>query len=1164
MKKPPDHTVTRRELLKVGAIGLIADGIPNAVLGVSFSGPDALTEDFIKPPDSARPWVYWFFMDGNLTREGITADLEAMKKAGIGGAVYMEVGLGIPPGPVEFMSDLWQDLLGHAFLQADRLGLQIALASGPGWCGTGGPWVKPEESMQHLVASETSLKGPVKFNAQLPKPTPRTPFFGEATLPPELHKVWKEFYQDVLVLAFPTPTGDARIPDVDEKALYTRGSYSSQIPGTYSSRPWVRPFLPMTGVYAQLSSEECIVSGDVLDITDKLTPDGRLLWDVPSGNWTIMRMGRTITGQTTRPAPKPGLGLETDKFSRTAINAHFDAYITPLLSKSQQPKHAQRGLTTLHFDSWEMSSQNWSANFREEFHQRRGYDLARFLPTFSGYVVDNPEVSERFLWDFRRTAQELVIENQAMRLRELGERHGLQLALEPYDLNPCSDLELGSAADIPMGEFWSTESGIPTEFSLVEATSVGHTLGRPIISSEAFTAGTQELWHQYPGSMKNQGDWALCAGINRFVFHRFQAQPWSDRIPGMTMGLKGGFGVHWDRTQTWWDMVPAYHLYLSRCQQMLRRGLFVADILYLTSEGAPNVFLPPPSAFHFGQLPDRQGYNFDGCSADALITRAAVKDGCIVFPDGMTYRLLVLPQVQMMTPALLQKINKLVEDGASVIGTPPSKSPSLVNYPQCDQEVQKIANILWGNEDTLSRKVGKGQVFCEPEAMRARDANPLNKSYWIWSPEDTATPVMHAATKRYFSRRFEIEDARTINSAQVAIAASASFEFFLNGQSVETGQDYRKVQRVDVTSLLRSGNNMLTAVAATNDKSSSLYPGLIGALTIHFDDGKSQIINTDRQWNSSLTDRGAQRHAIELGAFDASPWKLNQASLQEDTIYPSYRVTSRVMSRMGVLPDFDGGDGIRYIHRRDGDQDIYFIASRERRTQTTTCQFRISGRQPEWWNPMTGERRNLPQFVEKEGRTSISIHLSPFESGFVIFRRPTDRLARGSQNFPELKTITTLTDQWNVAFDPKWGGPAEIVFPALEDWSKRSELAIRYYSGKAVYRTTFDCTLTASKTSYCISLGIVKNLASVKLNGRDLGVVWCDPWQVAIPDGVLQERNNQLEVVVANLWINRLIGDSGLPQEKRFTWVPDNPFCPESTLQESGLLGPVTIRQYSQ
>ncbi len=953
---------------------------------------DSLKEEFVSPPDAARPWVYWFFMDGNLTRDGITADLEAMNKAGIGGAICMEVGIGIERGPVEFMSPAWQELIGHAFSEANRLGLQLAMAAGPGWCGTGGPWVKPDQSMQHLVASETAARGPARFDAVLPRPQPRKPFFGEDTLTPELHKAWQDFYQDVALLAFPTPAGNARLADADEKALYFRAPYSSQ--------PGVKPFLPAPAEHPETPGDHCIDAGKTIELTGKLDPDGRLLWDVPPGDWTIMRFGRTITGQTSRPAPAPGLGLESDKFDPAAMDAHFAAFIETLLRKVGEPVAPGRGLTTLHFDSWEMSSQNWSPKFRDEFKARRGYDPAPFLPAMSGRIVDSVEVSERFLWDLRQTAQELVIENHVLRLKTLGQKHGLELSIEPYDLNPCSDLLLGSAADVPMCEFWSKGWDFPTEYGCVEASSIAHVTGKSIVGAEAFTGKPGEDWQQYPASMKEQGDWALCAGINRFVFHRYQAQPWLDRYPGMTMGP---YGVHWERTQTWWDFAGAYHRYLSRCQQMLRRGLFVADILYLAPEGAPSVFCPPPSAFQDG-FQDRRGYTFDGCAPDILIDHASVQDGRIVFPDGMSYRMLVLPRFDTMTPRLLQKITELVEDGAVVLGAPPRKSPSLSGYPACDGHVRELAAKLWGAGEAVPRRdMGTGQIIL-----------------------DTAAPA------------------------------------------------------------------------------------------------------------------GGQAKASEL--------------------YPDYATTAKLLSDMGLPPDFDTDGNLRHIHRRDGGADFYFIANRNGETQAATCRFRVSGRQPEWWNPMTGACRDLPDFITKEGVTALPVRLDAYESGFVIFRKPIATDARRGANFPERSTVLTLAAPWNVSFDPKWGGPERVVFAHLEDWSKRPEPGIRHYSGKAVYRTTFDCPADAAKGRCYLSLGAVKNLAAIALNGTDLGVVWCDPWRAEIPGGVLKEHGNALEITVANLWINRLIGDAALPQEKRLTWTTYNPFHPDSPLQESGLLGPVTIQ----
>lgn len=1108
---------------------------------------DLLEQEFASPPDTARPWVYWFFMDGNLTREGITADLEAMKQAGIGGAIYMEVGVGIEKGPVEFMSPQWQELLGHAFVEADRLGIQIALAAGPGWCGTGGPWVKPEQSMQHLVASETTAKGPAKFDEVLPQPKPRTPFFGEGTLTPELRKVWKTYYRDVAVLAFPTPSGSARIADVDEKALYHRAPYSSQ--------PGVKPYLTAPANLDTLPNEQCITSEKIIDLTGKLDADGQLKWDVPEGNWTILRFGATLTGQTSRPAPDPGLGLESDKFDTAAIDAHFDAYISTLLQKTGDPKNPGRGLAALHFDSWEMSSQNWSPKFREEFAQRRGYDLTQYLPAMLGRVVDSAELSERFLWDLRQTAQELVVENHVLRLKELGRKHGLELSIEPYDLNPCSDLTLGSAADVPMCEFWSKGFGFSTEFSCIEATSIAHTMGRPIIGAESFTAAPGEDWRQHPDSMKEQGDWALCAGINRFVFHRYQAQPWLDRFPGMTMGP---YGVHWERTETWWDMADSYHRYISRCQQMLRKGLFVADILYLAPEGAPNVFCPPSSALQ-GSLPDRRGYNFDGCAPEILMSRASVKEGRIVFPDGMSYRLLVLPRFDTMTPRLLQKIVELVENGATVIGAPPRKSPSLVDYPKCDQQVQELAAKLWGeNKPVPQRTVGKGVVILDEEAVpKAEEANPLALAQWIWHPE--GNPAISAPPgKRYFHRSFEIENNRVIKSAHGTMTADNSFELLVNGKSAGTGNNFNIAQTMDVCALLKPGQNELTVIAENSDNKAN-PAGLIGSLTLHFTDSSTTVINTDRQWSSSTSADGPQTPAMELGAFNMPPWQLKESTPWQRDLYPGYDTTAQVLAKLNVPPDFESNGSLRYIHRREGDTDLYFIANRESQTQTLDCRFRVSGRQPEWWNPLTGARRDLPEFSEEAGITTIPMRLDTFESGFVVFRKPVKKTADSGKNFPELTPVLTLTAPWEVSFDPQWGGPEKIVFASLEDWSQSSEPGIKYYSGKAVYRTTFDYPADTLKTPCVLALGMVKNMATVKLNDQNLGTVWCEPWRVEIPEGALQEKNNRLEITVANLWINRLIGDSNLSKGKRLTWTTLDVFKPDSPLQESGLLGPVTV-----
>ena len=674
-------------ILAAGLLAALA-----GLLGGCRPGPAAgdLEKNFAEPPDSARPGVYWYFLNGNLNGREMTADLESMKAAGLGNLVFLEVDIDEPPGgPVAFMSPEWQELFVRSVRDAERLGIDITLGIGPGWCGSGGPWVEPEQAMQHLVFSSVDLKGPRRFAGSLPLPEQRST---------EFHKMASPFYKDVAVWAFPSRA--PVIADIDEKALFDRGPYSI----------WkhVKPYLPAPATYAEPGPEGVIPPGEIVDLTERLRPDGALDWEVPAGAWTVVRMGRRPTGASSRPAPSTALGLECDKFDAAALASHLDRYVGELLRKIG-PRVNEHGLTTLHMDSWESGAQNWTPSFLAEFKKRRGYDARPWLPVYTGRAVRSLEMSERFLWDLRLTGQELVLERHAEAVKAYGRERGLSLSIEPYDMNPAGDLDLGAVADVPMAEFWN--NSVDSAYSCFESTSVAHVMGRPIVSAEAFTSvGGLDA---YPWSLKDQGDWALAVGINRFVFHTFAHQALGDAYkPGLAFGP---YGVSWHRNQTWWPMASAYHRYLTRCSELLRQGVAVSDVLYLTPEGTPHIFLPPPSALEGrGPLADKKGYGFDGCSPKILMARAEVKDGRIAFPGASSYRLLVLPRVDTMTPGLLAKVRDLVRAGATVVGTPPVKSPSLAGYPACDSEVRSLAEDLWASlvapKTPTKRAYGKGAV----------------------------------------------------------------------------------------------------------------------------------------------------------------------------------------------------------------------------------------------------------------------------------------------------------------------------------------------------------------------------------------------------------------------------------------------------------------------
>lgn len=972
-----------------------------------------LEKNFVNPPNSARPGVYWYFMDGNLNSKEMTADLEAMKTAGLGNLVFLEVDVGIPKGPVKWMSESWQDLFVQSVRDAERLGIDITLGIGPGWCGSGGPWVKPEQSMQHLVFSSVDLKGPQSYLAKLPAPAQRsTPW----------HKMANPFYEDVAVFAF--PVRKPLIADINEKALFERGPISSA--------KNIKPYLPTSALYTEPAPSAIIQPKEIVELTKHLKSDGTLDWNVPDGDWTIVRMGRRVTGANTRPAPKAATGLECDKFDAKALEDHLGQFVGVLLEKIK-PRAKEYGLTTLHMDSWESGAQNWTPSLLEEFEKRRGYDARPFLLTYTGRAVESLEKSERFLWDLRLTGQELILENHAEVVKKYGHDNGLTLSIEPYDMNPAGDLDLGAVADIPMAEFWN--NSLNSAYSVFESSSIAHVMGKSIVSAESFTSNG--ALDAYPWSLKNQGNWAFAAGVNRIVFHTAVHQALGDAYkPGMTMGP---YGVHWHRNQTWWPMVSAYHRYLTRCSELLRQGVTVSDVLYLTPEGVPHVFQAPDSALEDakGMLPDKKGYGFDGCSPKILMERAEVKDGLIAFPGGSSYRLMVLPQVQTMTPALLSKIRDLVKAGATVVGSPPLKSPSLVGYPACDEQVQTLAKELW-------------------DALEA-PANVIKRTY-----------------------------------------------------------------------------------------------------------GKGAI-----HWGGIL-----------------SP----DLTVPQPALYPDYEHTASILKSMGVVEDFTATAPVRYGHRRTNDRDIYFVSNKKGNAIKADCRFRVSKGRPQLWDSVTGDQRLLKQYVRADGQTTIPMEFDGFQSFFVVFDG-TEEISSSEtgKNFPELKPLQELSGAWELAFDPKWGGLEKLEFESLQDWTKRPEEGIKYYSGIATYRKVFDFTpgvgsqeLGVSKTAnehsrLYLDLGVVHDMARVKLNGKDLGVVWCAPWRIEIT-GAIKSGDNQLEIEVANRWMNRMIGDKqpadanvrtvecppgflgGKPLKAgRYTFSTHDPYNAKSPLVPSGLLGPVGI-----
>ncbi len=272
-----------------------------------------------------------------------------------------------------------------------------------------------------------------------------------------------------------------------------------------------------------------------------------------------------------------------------------------------------------------------------------------------------------------------------------------------------------------------------------------------------------------------------------------------------------------------------------------------------------------------------------------------------------------------------------------------------------------------------------------------------------------------------------------------------------------------------------------------------------------------------------------------------------------------------VLISKNVLPDFESKGvsekgHIDYIHRQTTNADLYYVCSKWQPVETVECTFRVSGKQPELWNPVTGEIRKLTNFRSENGRTIIPLKFDPCGSYFIVFREAIS-VQNNHTNWSEFQTVQTIKGSWDVSFDPKWGGPQKTIFEQLSDWSLNADKGIKYYSGKATYRKTFDLDDKVKNDAvYYLDLGKVHELAQVRLNGKSVGVLWSKPFHADITS-LLKPTGNVLEIDVVNLWPNRLTGDAFLPDEEKYTQTNIRKFTRHTKLLPSGLLGPVVLKQ---
>lgn len=1057
-----------------------------SALLMGCAAADKRETGFVTPPSSVQTGTYWYWIEGNISKEGVEKDLEAMKAAGINRAFVANIGgagTGDPNSQykVEFMSDEWWNITRAALKKATELGIDIGMFNSPGWSQSGGPWIKAGQTMRYLNSSRTVVKGPGRVTVKLPQPA--------------------DEFQDVKVVAFPNPTpagtvlttanasitavpsmGDlTALTDGDNSTdvrLATNGEYIIEInpqdwftarsivvrpapasintdvelqamdaDGRYQTvsrfninrtRDWKKvgfdPYADVVMSFDPVKSDSyrvvfrsvgagagiaelalssvprverykekslaklfqsevpawdeylwreqpqaddrsmAVQPGQVIDLSDKMTTDGTLTWDVPEGEWTVLRTGMTPTGVVNEPACPDATGYEVDKLSRKHAEEHFDAYIGEILRRI--PADERKSFKLLVQDSYEVGGQNFTDDMIPVFKERYGYDPVPYLPVLSGVVVGSQHDSDAFLWDLRRLVADKISYDYVGGSREVAHKHGLTTWLENYGHwgFPGEFLQYGGQADEVGGEFWADPPLGDIENRL--ATSCAHIYGKKLTSSETSTSAGPSFVRT-PSSLKQRMDRFFTYGVNNTVLHLYISQPSEDRLPGSN----AWFGTEFNRNNTLFKHMDLYTQYIKRCNYMMRQGWYQADVAYFIGEDAPRmVGIMEP------WIP--AGYQYEHMNAEVIMRDMTVKDGMLTLPHGVQFQVLVLPRrLKTMRPELLEKIERLILDGAIVMGPAPERSPSLQNQPEADRRVKEMAARIWGDVDGVNvkqRRYGKGMI-CD-------------------------------------------------------------------------GLDF-------------------------------------------------------------------------------------------ETLF----------AQLGYVPDCKVSDGMNVYqgHQKDGDTDIYILSNQDNRALTMDVAFRVTGKQPELWDPVTGVIRKLPAFRQEEKTTVVPMKLDKNECVFVVFREKGEPSATTLEaNYPAPLRTQEATGEWNVVFESAFKTPSPVRMTTLDNLSDNANDSIRYFSGTATYTTSVNLDRAGRGEHMFMAFDNVGTMAKVYINGKYAGGVWTAPYRLDVTDFV-KNGNNDVKVEVVNTWVNRIVGDMNLPESERETYLFVNHLNAKTPLPPSGIIGKV-------
>lgn len=1085
----------------------IALAVFTLVVGNCFTSAraDGLKSGFANPPEETKPWCYWYWISDNISREGITKDLEAMAQVGIGevfvGNIFLDE---VPAGKVKVLSEAWWEMVEHAIREGNRVGVNIGLFNCPGWSQSGGPWISPEQAMRYLVSSELRVQGPLRFEGKLA--IPKAPF------------------QDVAVIAFPAPTEDNHTLSGEKTAGDgLRFVFQNDQPFTARGVFLTPTTAPWRGT-AILRAEDA--DGNLRDVTSFAFDRSNMAVGVgpmPQGPVTIAFPAVTsLRFELLFPGAPANADLES---AVLRAGARLDSYVEKQLGKMHPTP----------------------------------------LPMWYDYKWPQPSEPD---------AQSLIVSrDDIVNLTDLLDDSGTLT----WDVPP-GDWVIQRVGMTPTGAHNSPAS---PEAQGLEVDKMNRTL-----AAYHFEQFIGQVLHRVPKDQR--------AAFTRVVADSYEmgSQNWTDGFEETFQQTYGYDPLPWlavlqgrlvgsaDQSERFlWDLrrLVADRIateYVGGMRDVSRQhdlGLWLENYGHW---GFPSEFLK------YGNQSDRIGgeYWVTG-NLGSIECRAA--SSC-----ANTYG------------------KKFVSAEAFTGGPPFQNSPADLK-----------ARGDWSFCEGINHFVLHVYIHQPWE-----DRRPGVNAPWGTEFNRHNTWFEQSGTWIDYVRRccWMLQQGTRVADVAYFIGEDTPAMTGVRRPALPEGYDFDYINAEVIEKHLTVEDGLLKLPHGTTYRVLVLPPRTTMRPAV-----LRKIRDLVRSGATVLGPLPSQSPSMQdFPQCDAEVKRLAEELQTGEHQVIAGKELPEVFASLDLAPDFESGVELRFTHRRTSDSDIYFVANPSAEPVSTVVAFRTVGKAPELYRPDTGIIELPAVYDFDEHTVRVPLQLEAYGSLFVVFREPADvdrvvsvqrngqpllstaigslakttsqpsqeqprsaidlshsaqgqvdavvwqageyvlHMADGQTrtiDVPQLPDSVEIPGPWSVEFDPQQASPGSIAMEALADWTKHAEPEVKYYSGSATYRSQFNYPQKLAGQRLYLDLGEVRDLATIRINGKDLGTLWSPPWRVEITDAV-RRGQNALEVDVVNTWNNRLVGDASLPPEERQTYLTMETVSQSSPLLPAGLIGPVEVR----